>query len=293
MKKLSVIIINYGTQDMTEQVIKTFALREPELDYEVILIDNKSNEELDDERFNKYGVSLIKNDDNLGFAKAVNQGFKIAKGEYVLLLNTDVFIDKGVISGMIEYLDAHPQAAVAAPQMLFPDRKFQISAGYFPSFVRELTRLIGLYKIIPYSTFLNKVGLHNEIDIDWVSGGCMLLKRSVVKDLLSLGCPPPYRVSDTPLMDEDYFLGVEDIDLCYRVKQAGFKIVYLPQFKVVHKHGGSSGSGGTRSLNRLIWDRDGFNKFYRKHYKLQVIRRKLLYGLANLKMLLFYPAHFI
>lgn len=272
--ELSVIIVNYGTQEMTRQVIEAFLLKEPGLECEIILVDNKSREELDEQAFLDYPVKILKNRKNLGFAQAVNRGLRTSRGEYVLLLNSDAFVQAGSISAMLQYLSENPEIAALGPKMLFPDGSYQISAGFFPDFLGEVLRITGLYKLIPYSTFLgqNRQELKKDIirEVDWVSGGCMLVRRDVLA-----------RVGG---FDRKFFLGVEDIDFCYQAKQAGYKIVYMPTVKVVHRHGASSGLNGTGSLVRQDFDRQGFYYFFQKHYRSRLAARWLLYHLAGLKI---------
>lgn len=275
--KLSVIIINYGTMDMTEQAIKAFSLRENRLEYEIILVDNRSGETLDEKRFLKYNTRIIKNSRNLGFARAANQGVMKSRGDYLLFLNSDVFVHSGSISAMLEYMEENEEIAAVGPKVLFPDERYQISAGFFPGFAGEVMRITGLYKLVPYSTFLGRNGVEPKNqsirEVDWLSGGCLLARKCAMTDLGGF--------------DPKFFLGVEDIDFCYRAKQAGWKIVYMPNVKVIHKHGASSGAGGTRSVLRMVFDRNGLNYFFKKHYSRKIIQRKLLWALANSKILFF------
>ncbi|MCK5511102.1 glycosyltransferase [Candidatus Parcubacteria bacterium] len=274
MKKLSVIIINYGTTAMTEKVIRNFIVKEKSLDYEIILIDNKSSEKINEKIFLDLGVELIKNQKNLGFAKAVNQGIKSAKGEYVLLLNSDVFIKDRAISNMIEYLENNLDAAIIGPKMFFPDKKAQINAGRFPNLSREFLRLFKLYNLISKSTLMSKkeMAIFDACEVDWLSGGCMLFKRELIKQI--------------GFFDERYFLGVEDIDFCYRARLEGYKNIYYPISEVIHYHGYSS--GGTASIKRIKYDRDGMTRFMRKHFPKKVLSCVLIRLMHNLKIFYLY-----
>ena len=130
-----------------------------------------------------------------------------------------------------------------------------------------------LSKIIPGSTFtvnslLKKVNIKDDQVVDWLSGGCMLFEKSLLDKIGK--------------MDEDYFLGVEDIDFCYRAKKAGMKTLYVPSKKVLHYHGYSS--GGTRSTKRIEMDRDGIDTFLKKHFPEKKIARAVIRFLHNLKI---------
>lgn len=270
MKKLSVIIINYGTAAMTEKVIRNFIIKEKILSYEIILIDNKSVEKIDEKKFLDLGVELIKNQENFGFAKAVNQGIKRAKGEYILLLNSDAFIKEEAIFKMIEYLENNFDAAIIGPKIFFPDGRAQVSAGRFPNLTREFLRLSKLYNLIPKSTLMSKKEMagFDAREIDWVSGACMLFRRELIKQI---GC-----------LDEKYFLGVEDIDFCYRARLRGLKNIYYPMSEIAHYHGYSS--GGTVSIKRIRYDRDGMEYFTRKYFPKKVFSRILIKLMHDFKI---------
>jgi GT2 family glycosyltransferase len=275
---LSVIIINYKTPAMTEKVIRNFIAQERNLDYEIILIDNESNGHLDENRFSEIDIKMVVNERNIGFAKAVNQGLRIAKGDYILLLNSDVIIEREAISKMIKYMEVDRNIGVIGPLMMYPNGHFQVSAGRFPTLAREFLRISTLYKIFPGSTLLNDsvlmpLNLNQPRSIDWVSGGCMLLRREVIDDILGL--------------DEGYFLGVEDIDYCYRARKSGWKIVYFPLSRVFHFHGYSSGKQKTRSIIRIKCDRNGFNYFFRKFYPKRRVSRRLVRFMHDLKIFVF------
>ena len=275
MCKLSIIIVNYGTNKMTERVLRNFMEKEKKLDYEIILIDNKSSEELEKQTFEEMGAKIILNQHNEGFARAVNQGFELAQGEYVLLLNSDVLIEEDAISKMIEYLDKHQDVVVMGARLNNIDGSFQISFGKFPNLWREFLRLTSLYRYISGSTLANhtfykKQDLKNSQEVDWVSGGLMLVRK---KEMHKLGA-----------LDEDYFLGVEDIDFCYRVSKSGGKVVYFPLSEAIHYHGFSSEKGGTKSISRIRFDRDGIDLFFKKHFPKKKIGRKLIKFLHNLKI---------
>ena len=274
MKKLSVIIINYGTAAMTEKVIRNFIVKEKFLNYEIILIDNKSSEKINEKNFLDFGVELIKNQENFGFAKAVNQGIKRAQAEYILLLNSDVLVKENAISKMIEYLENNSDTAIIGPKIFFPNGKAQVSAGRFPNLAREFLRLFKLYNLIPKATLMSKreMASARKREVDWVSGACMLFRRELTKQI---GC-----------FDEKYFLGVEDIDFCYRASVKNLKNIYYPIPEVIHYHGYSS--KGTAAIKRIKYDRDGIAYFMRKHFPKKVFIRVLINLMHNLKIFYLY-----
>gem|GEM_PF-692845 len=276
MFKLSVIIINYNTPDMTERVIKNFYAQESDLSVEFILIDNSTEKFFSSETAGKLGVKLIKNNYNAGFAAAVNQGLKEARGEYVLLLNSDVLIENRSVSRLTAYMEKNKDVGIIGLRMVFPHGRLQLSCGRFPAFWPEFLRLSGLYRIFSGSTLLNKKELENNskipIAVDWVSGGCLLIKRELFKRLNGV--------------DEKYFLGGEDFDLGWRARQAGFKTMYYPKAKAVHFLGFSSGTEGTRSLKRLQYDRAGIDYFLKKNFLRKRINRLAIKLMHNIRIII-------
>ena len=273
MTKLSVIIINFNTPEMTERAIRRLRVCEPDLSPEIILLDNHSEKKFMPEIISTLRVKYIENQENLGFAQATNQGLKISNSEYILLLNSDVLIEPDTVSKLIEFLEHEARAGVVGPKMIYPDGRPQISCGYFPNLLREFIRLSILYKIIPYSTFAKETWLNRQLfqtggEVDWLSGGCMLIKRQLVNQIGQL--------------DEHYFFGVEDIDFCYSAKQAGFKVFYHPQARVIHHHGLSS--GGPRTIKKLEMERDNLDYFLKKNYPERIVSRTVIYIMHSLKI---------
>ncbi len=273
MLKVSVIIINYNTPDLTRQSVSELIKNENHLDWQIIVIDNGSEKRVGDKDFPEEFIEVIKNEENLGFARAVNQGLEKAKGDYVLLLNSDLVIADKAVSKMLGYLRNNKEVGVIGPKINFPDGRWQISFGKFPSLWREFLRISRLFKIIPGSTitgqtFLKKVKTEEIQDVDWITGACFLSKRDTMRELGG--------------MDGKYFLGGEDFDFCFRVRKKGFKVVYYPLSQAYHHHGASS--GGTGSLFRLKMDRDGVDRFFQKNLAEKKISRSLVRFMYNLRI---------
>jgi GT2 family glycosyltransferase len=270
---LSLIIINYNTAEMTEKVIRNFLQCEPDLKTEIILIDNASDGAFPIERLSDIGVRYIANKENVGFARAVNQGLALAQGEQVLLLNSDVLVKPGSISRIL--LELKEGVGIVGPQMVYPDGRFQSSFGPFPSLWSEFLRFSLLRKIFPGGTFADhsffrKIDLSRAYPVDWVSGGCMLISREAIEKVGSL--------------DGEYFLGVEDIDFCYQAKRYGLATIYCPEALVIHHHGYSSGQGGTRSVARIRRDQEGLDRFFRKNFPGRILTRWVVYLLHEGKL---------
>lgn len=271
MKKISCIILNYNTLEMTTKVVEAFCTAAQAIDFELIVIDNGSAEALPD--FSDQRIILIRNQKNLGFAPAVNQGLKIATGDYMLLLNSDVFINQIALASMLQYLEANPGVGIIGPLMTFPNGDFQASAGFSPTLWGEFLRFSTLGKYIAGGTLLyknpsTKQLFSQPLEVDWVSGGCMLLKKKVIE---AIG-----------LLDEHYFFGIEDIDFCLRAQKQNFKTIYLPTVSVLHHHGYSS--GGHASVYSLQLEKKGMSYFLNTHYKQDLFLHRFVMLLYSLKI---------
>lgn len=260
--KISVIILNYNTPEATKKAITTFAEAERNLEVEYILIDNNSSKKVDEDFIQNNNIIFIQNNDNLGFARGVNQGITQASHDNILLLNSDVFIKEKSISKMIEYYKNNPDIGVIGAKLIYPTGKTQPSSGKFPNLIREFLRFSMISKFFIGGTIVYKNKFSQKYyseaqEVDWVSGGCMLIKKEVINKIGNL--------------DGDFFFGIEDFDFCYRAKKAGFKIYYYPLSEVVHYHGYSS--GGRRSTWSLAQEEKGMNLFLKKHFSHKVISR--------------------
>ncbi len=256
---------------MTAKAIETVFSSIKNISFEIILVDNNSADGSSDFFLKKYKdnkkIKLISNNKNFGFAKAVNQGLKISQGEFIFLLNSDVLIKPKGVERMLDYMDKNKKVGVLGPKFFYPDEKLQLSFGRFPGFLNEFCRLFWLYKILPIGTisgnnFFNKSKFNKIGQVDWVTGGCMLIRREAIDKI--------------GLFDEKYFLGGEDMDFCCRAKKAGWQVVYYPEARVIHYHGFSSGHGGTQAIKRLEFDRAGLLYFMKKHHPNRFFRRNFV-----------------
>lgn len=270
MKKLSVIIINYNTPAMTEKAIRAFKENALGLDYEIILIDNNSSQKISDEVIKELNLKYIANGQNLGFAKAVNHGLKAAESaEYILLLNSDAIVDNGATAKLLAYLEKEKTVVIIGPKFIYPNGKNQISSGKFPNLWRELFRFSLLYKILPFGVF--NEDFKNIRTVDWLSGGCMLIRTEVIKQI--------------GLFDENYFFGAEDKDFCLRAKNKSWQVIYYPVAQIRHEHGFSS--GGRRATHRLEMEREAEDYFLAKNFPKKILARWLIRQMYNFKIIIF------
>ncbi len=261
--KLSVIIVNYNVKYFLEQCLYTATLSAKELEKkygtdscELIVVDNASQDssvEMIREKF--YRVKIIENMVNLGFSKANNQGIGISKGEYVLLLNPDTVVAEDHFVKVIDFMETHPDAGGLGVKMIDGTGKFlSESKRSFPSPKVAFYKIFGLSRLFPGSEkfskyhlgFLNKDEI-NQVDV--LSGAYMLLRKKTL-DIAGL-------------LDEDFFMYGEDIDLSYRITKAGYKNYYFPETEIIHYKGESTKKG---SLNYVFMFYNAMIIFAKKHF---------------------------
>lgn len=182
-------------------------------------------------------VILISNKENKGFAAANNQAIDATDSRYILLINSDCEVFEGSIERLLDYSERTLEAAIAGPKIVNSDGSLQYSCRRFPSFFGAAAHTI-LTHIYPNNPFSKKyklvdVSRKEPFSVDWVSGSCMMIRRSALED--------------TGLLDENYFMYVEDIDICYRMWQNGWEVHYMPHSEVLHHIGGSSRKQGSKN----------------------------------------------
>ncbi len=259
-KKVSISIVNYNAGDYLIKCLKSLEKIKDELPFEVFVVDNASSDDSIEKAKNLFPQhTYILNNENLGFGKAHNQVLRINKNKYVLVLNPDVELEKGVLKDGVEYLDKHLDVGAVTGEILLPSGKKDLVAHRgFPtpwaSFKYYFFKDDSLYH-------LTNRDFSKPHEVDAISGAFFLTRKSVLDKV--------------GYFDEDYFMYAEDIDLCYRIKLAGYKIIYLPHLKILHYKGVSTGIKKhsreltTASLETKKRSVNEFYKtmkiFYRKH----------------------------
>ncbi len=231
--QLSIIIINYNTFKLTCNCIQSIYDKLIDVDYEIVLVDNASVEcdpALFKEKFP--GINLIISLTNSGFTGGNNLGVANAKGDYLLLLNSDIELINNAPKICRDYLLAHKDVGMTSCQLLYPDGKIQYNCRRFRTIGWELSEVFPWYKLLPKpkreALMLHHYFDHQtEMDCDWVWGAFMLFPKTIIQQL------PKKKLSD------DFFMYCEDTLWCWDFKQLGYKIHFLPQAKVMHVHKGS------------------------------------------------------
>lgn len=272
--KLSIIIVNWNTREILTQCLSSIYHRPPSETYEIWVVDNASTDNSVQMIKTSFpDVRLIENQENIGFAPANNQAIRMASGEYVLLLNPDTEVFAGTFDTLLDFLQTHPETGAVGPKTLNPDGSLQTSCYPFPTLSRELWRLLHLDKIVPHGSYRMVDWEEHLHDVDALLGACILFPRRVLDEI--------------GLLDENYFMYTEEIDLCYRVRQSGRKLFWIPQASIVHYGGQSTRQVGAEMFLQLYKSKV---QFFRKHYGIAVglLYKIILFSTAIPRLLLIF-----
>lgn len=237
---VSIIVVSFNAREMLVRCLNSILTTVLGPSYEIVVVDNASKDGSPQLVASEYPQArLIDNETNLGFARANNQGIAVSSGRYILLLNSDAVLLPGTVRTMIDFMDAHQQVGVVGAQLLNPDGSFQGSYADFPSLLGELLLLSKLAHLVYPPTYPSYPAEQSREgrDVDWVSGACLMARRSAM-DVVGL-------------LDEGYFMYTEETDWCYRMRAAGWSVHYLPDAKVIHWSGQSAVSEPERKRSQL------------------------------------------
>jgi N-acetylglucosaminyl-diphospho-decaprenol L-rhamnosyltransferase len=247
---VSVVVVSYNTRELLVACLASLA--HTSLPLQVIVVDNASADgSADAARAHGPHVEVIANTENLGFGAANNAGLRAAQAPYVLVLNSDAAIRPGTIETLAGVLDARPDAGVVGPRTVGADGRPQVSFGpdLTPWNEWRQRRLVTGVKRGDGGALRRWERLASaESEVAWVSGSCLLARR----DLLA-------RMGG---FDEGFFLYEEDVDLCVRIREAGFKVLFTPRAEVLHHLGRSMDGAGERARQAY---RKSHVRFYQKH----------------------------
>jgi len=229
---ISLIIVNRNVGTLLSQCLDTVKAA-GDIGCEVIIVDNASTDGSQTMLAQKYPeVKLISNPRNLGFAAACNIGIKAASGKYPVLLNPDTVLAPVCLKSLFDFMESNPRAGIAGPKVLNPDGSIQPTCRAFPDYFNILfARKSPITAIWPGNHGSSRYMLHSLPDdqpspVPALGGVCLILRREMLED--------------TGLLEERYFMYLEDIDLCLRASQKGWPTFYVPQAKLMHHWGKSS-----------------------------------------------------
>ena len=253
---LSVIIVNWNAKELLAACLESLFADGEEVTMELFVVDNASSDgsvEMVQTRFQE--VMLIANAENLGFARAANQAIRRSRGRYILLLNPDTLVMKDALPRMVRFLDRQPLIGALGAKILTPNGSIDFRGGRrFPTPLTEFFDQARISKIFPSSRIFNRYLMgywdHNDSrEVDLLSGACMMVRRETIEEVGPL--------------DEDFFLYGEDVEWCYRIKKAGWKIFYYAEAQIIHLGGGST-KRYPKSLG--IEQMRSINLFFKKRY---------------------------
>ena len=253
-RQVSIVIVSWNSRKFIEPCLNSI-LNQKGVNSEIILIDNHSQDrtaEFVQQNFPQ--VKVISNAENLLYAAACNQGIKISNGDSILHLNPDTELQPDCLEKMARYLNANPGTAALGPQMITPQGEIQPSCRRFPGYLTLLWEFAGLSRLFPTHPVFGswRMGDFNfkEIcEVDQPMGSALLVRKEVMEKMGG--------------MDEGFPLFFNDVDLCYRIKNSGGKIIFFPEARVVHHVGAST---GRRKIAKIYYSHSGFAKYLRKHH---------------------------
>lgn len=253
---VSVIIVNYNVKPLLKICLESIRAAAGDLKVQVIVVDNRSTDgsaEMVKNHFPEH--TMICNDTNQGFSKANNLGLEHADGRYILLLNPDTVLQSDVLKEMTDFMDDHVDVGMSTCRLVTEDGSLDLACRRsFPSLWDGFCRASGLSRLMPNSRLFSRYNLtyldENETcEVEAVNGAFMFVRRSALEKVGQL--------------DNDYFMYIEDLDWCYRFREAGFVIVYHPKVTTLHLKGQSGKQQSPAMINHLF---ESTKMFYRKHY---------------------------
>jgi N-acetylglucosaminyl-diphospho-decaprenol L-rhamnosyltransferase len=262
MSDVSVVIVTYNGLPWVEQALESVA------GTDVVVVDNGSTDGTVAFVRARFPDAMVLEQENRGLAAGWNAGIAATSGRYVLLLNSDAWLDDGALETLVAYVDAHPDVAVVGPRLRNPDGSLQRSVRGFPTLWRLATEYFFLRKLAPRSQLLNAFyaggfAHDSERDADFLMGAVWLVRRAAIDEIGPA--------------DEAFFLFSEEVDWAYRFRKAGWRSVFLPAAGATHVYGASHKGRLYLELQR------GHLRFFAKHRgraSAERVRRLLRAGLA-------------
>ncbi|MEM7130826.1 MAG: glycosyltransferase family 2 protein [Chloroflexota bacterium] len=275
---ISIVIVTWNTRDLIKGSLRSleaeFTGHTPDT-IEIFVVDNLSTDgtaEMIRSEFPQ--VKLIVNSRNRGFAAANNQALSQSTGRYILILNPDTEIRPGGIKKLVEFLDTDSKTGAVGPLLLNADGTLQLSCDPEPTLSRELWRLLHLDRLVPYGIYPQGSwprDEHREVDV--IKGACMLVRGETLDQI--------------GLFDEEFFIYSEEVDLCYRIRQAGWQIQWVPQAEVVH-YGGQSTKQVASEMFQLLY-KYKLIYFRKNHGHLAAAIYKVILAFVSSIRILLYP----
>ncbi|MEA3401311.1 MAG: glycosyltransferase family 2 protein [Armatimonadota bacterium] len=271
--ELSVCIVSWNTRDLLDECLDSIREAADAVSREVIVVDNASSDgSADMVRAGHPEVTLIANDENVGYAAANNQAIERASGNYVLLLNPDIVVHPGALDALANALDRRSQAGAVAPRLILPDGSVQASCRNFPTPDVVLYEALGFSRLFPRSRVFGKYRMtwwnyDEERTVDQPMASALLLRGEAIAEVGG--------------MDESFPMFFNDVDLCKRLWDADWEVWFTPRASMDHVGGAATAQARRRML---IESHRSFVRFYEKHYRGRLPRWQYLAALMLLGM---------
>lgn len=253
---VSIVYTNWNTRDMMRDCIASVKEKSEGFTYEIIVVDDGSTDgSVDMLRSEFPEVVVLENGKNIGVAKSYNKGVAVARGRYVQMLNTDMLMIHNAIRVLMDFLEAHPEAAACVGRLRNRDMTSQVSYGYFPSFTEALARALFLHRIfprahLPHPGIIPPEDVTEPFEAEYLSGADMLIRKSVIDTL--------------GFFDERFTSYCEETDFCYRIlHETPYKLYVVPSAEIIH-FGGASFAHVSEYRIRLQYS--SYDKFLTKHH---------------------------
>lgn len=256
--ELSIVVLSYNTKDLLLNCLKSLAKVSAEIPFETIVVDNASTDGSGDALSKFMGLDdlrVIINSENLGFARGNNSARKYVRGKYILFLNSDTIVYPQTLKATVDYLRKHPSVGALSCKTLLPNGELDKDARRsFPTpGVSFMHLILGINKYYWYES----QDPNETAEVDVIQGAYFLVRKKILDDV--------------DWFDEEYFLDGEDIDLCWKIRQRGYSIIYYPEVSILHIKGASKGKEGkvgkVDKLSRIKYRLAGVDSmaiFYKK-----------------------------
>lgn len=269
---LSIILVSYNTRKLIDPLITSLEASRGNLRIETIIVDNASQDGSAVELRTRFSSAIIiENANNVGFGRANNQGMDIARGRYVLLLNTDAFVAPDTLVATLDAMDAHPDWGILGVRLVGMDGSDQPSCRYFPTPCNMFLNATGIDRFVTWPQLVDDPACARDQtqNCDWVPGCFFLIRRKVIAQIGTF--------------DPRFFMYYEEVDYCRRAKAADWKVVYFPHTRVIHLGGASAEALGplvatTRQIPALQMESEVL--YLRKHHGARGVLSMLVLTLA-------------
>lgn len=267
MPRLSIIIVSWNVRELLRACLRSLPLNDPQT--EIIVVDSASSDSSAAMVRQEFpAVTLIASEANLGYSRGNNLGLERARGDYLLVLNPDTEIASDALAEMCAYMDAHPQVGALGPQMVYADGTPQSTRRRFPTPLTAFFESTWLQSLAPRSVldryYARDLAADQPAEVDWIVGAALLLRREAYEQVGGF--------------DEGFFMYSEELDLCRRLKTAGWKVVHFPAARIIHHEARSSAQVPAATHIRFNTSKV---RYFRKYHGAAVAEALRLYLLAN------------